>query len=136
MKTYELQSLHGLLFPEPISSHFEVKSIKEFTDNIEIRLEELAELVPNELIEVRGKIILDGFCNPVELQSFPLKGKAVNLKLYRRRWKEKGTSHHYSNSYTLHPEGVKATTDFASFLKEAIGQTTGEHNTYRNSFMH
>jgi hypothetical protein len=136
MKTYELQSLHGLLFPEPISSHFEVKNIKEFTDNIEIRLEELAELVPHELIEVSGKIILDGFCNPVELQSFPLKGKAVNLKLYRRRWKEKGTSHHYSNSYTLHPQGVKATTDFASFLKEAIGQTTGEHNTYRNSFMH
>jgi hypothetical protein len=136
MNTYELQSLHGLLFPEPISSHFEVKNIKEFTDNIEIRLEELAELVPNELNEVSGKIILDGFCNPVELQSFPLKGKAVNLKLYRRRWKEKGTSHHYSNSYTLHPQGVKATTDFASFLKEAIGQTTGEHNTYRNSFMH
>lgn len=94
MKTHELQSLHGLLFPEPISSHFEVKSIKEFTDNIEIRLEELAELVPNELIEVSGKIILDGFCNPVELQSFSLKWKAVNLKLYRRRWKEKGTSRH------------------------------------------
>lgn len=136
MKTYELQSLHGLLFPEPISSHFEVKNIKEFTDNIEIRLEELAELVPNELIEASGKIILDGFCNPVELQGFPLKGKAVNLKLYRRRWKEKGTSLHYSNSYTLHPQGVKATTDFASFLKEAIGQTPGEHNTYRDSFMH
>ena len=136
MNTITLQSLHGLLFPEPISSHFEVRSIKEFSEHIEIRLEELAELVPKELSESRGKIVLDGFCNPVELQSFPLKGKAVYLKIYRRRWKEKGTSRHYSNSYKLHPEGVKATTEFASFLKATFGQTPGEHNTYRDGLMH
>jgi len=136
MKTNIVQCLHGLLFPEPISSHFEVEEIKEFSEHIEIRLEELAELVPEELSESRGKIILDGFCNPVELQSFPLKGKAVYLKIYRRRWKEKDTSRHYSNCYTLHPQGVKATVDFASFLKAAFGQTPGEHNTYRNGLMH
>lgn len=136
MKTNTVQRLHGLLFPEPISSHFEAEDIKEFSEHIEIRLEELAELVPKELSESRGKIILDGFCNPVELQSFPLKGKAVYLKIYRRRWKEKDTSCHYSNSYTLHPQGVKATADFASFLKAAFGQTPDEHNTYRDGLMH
>lgn len=136
MNIATLQSLHGLLFPEPISSHFEVENIKEFSEHIEIRLDELAELVPKELSKSGGKIILDGFCNPVELQSFPLKGKAVYLKIYRRRWKEKGASRHYSNSYTLHPRGVRATTDFASFLKAAFGQTPGEHNTYRDGLMH
>lgn len=88
MNTTTIQSLHELLSSETISSHFEAKDIKEFSEHIEIRLEELAKLVPKELSESRGKIVLDGFCNPIELLSFPLKGKALYLNLYRRRWKE------------------------------------------------
>jgi hypothetical protein len=74
------------------------------------------------------EIVLDGFCNPLELQSFPLKGKPVYLKLYRRRWKHKGGDKHYSNSYNFNPDGVKATKEFASFLKAAFGQTPDQYN--------
>ncbi len=130
-----LQSLISILFPEPISTHFEIKGIKQYREHIEIRLDELTELIPEELPKGQHDIILDGFCNPVELQSFPLNGKAVYLKLYRRRWKEKGKTVHYSNSYDLHPPGVKATTNFASFLKGAFGQTPDQYNTYRRKFM-
>lgn len=135
MSTHILQSLHSLLFPEPISSHFEVSRTKEFKEHIEIRLEELAELIPEELKGVLGKVVLDGFYNPIELQSFPLKGKAVYLKIYRRRWKVSGQKQHYGNRYNLHQEGVKATDEFASFLKAAFGQTPGQHNAHRNSLM-
>ncbi len=98
-------------------------------------MEELAELVPPGL-ESRSDISLDGFCNPLELQSFPLKGKSVYLKLYRRRWKQKGAKQHFSNSYDIHPEGVKATKDFASFLKEAFGHTPDQYNNSLKDFMH
>ncbi len=132
--TTALQSLFNVLFPSEISMHFEIKDVKEYSDRIEIRMEELSELVPERLY-LKEEIILDGFCNPIELQSFPLKGKSVYLKLYRRRWKEKGRKEHYSNSYDIHPDGVKATKDFATFLKESFGQSPDQHNSDRKSFM-
>lgn len=130
-----LQSLFNVLFAEVISLHFEIKQVEEHTDRIEIRMEELAELLPPELHSIT-KITLDGFCNPLEIQSFPLKGKAVYLKLYRRRWKEKGAKSHFSNTYDLHPEGVKATKDFASFLKASFGYTPGQYNDSLKNIMH
>lgn len=122
-----LQSLFKVLFPEVIAMHFEITSVNELNERIEIRMEELAELVPPGL-ESCTNISLDGFCNPLELQSFPLKGKPVFIKLYRRRWKQKGTDQHFSNTYDIHPEGVKATKDFAAFLKEAFGQSPDQYN--------
>ncbi len=130
-----LRSLVSVLFPEDISIHFEIKSVNEYSGRIEIKMEELAELVPDALYS-KEEIVLDGFCNPIELQSFPLKGKAVYLKLYRRRWKEKGKKEHFSNSYDTHPDGVKATKEFASFLKESFGQSPNQYNRDIKSSMH
>ena len=130
-----LQSLSSVLFPEVLTLHFDIKTVKEFKDRIEIRMEELAELVPKSLESVTD-IVLDGFCNSLELQSFPLKGKPVYLKLYRRRWKQKGAKEHFSNSYDIHLEGVKATKEFASFLKEAFGHTPDEYNDSIKDIMH
>lgn len=122
-----IQSLLKVLFPEVIAIHFEISSVKELKERIEIRMDELSELVPPGLASC-SNIVLDGFCNPLELQSFPLKGKPVYIKLYRRRWKQKGTEQHFSNTYDIHPEGVKATKEFASFLKEAFGQSPDQYN--------
>jgi hypothetical protein len=74
-----------------------------------------------------GNIVLDGFCNPVELLHYSIQDKPLYLKIYRRRWKESGSTQHYSNRYDLHPEGVKATHCFASFLKEEVGLTPDEY---------
>lgn len=129
-----IQSLLSVLFSEKIASNFVVKKVQEYPEHIEIQFEELKELLPKTLSGL-GEIVLDGFCNPLELQSFPMKGKAVYLKLYRRRWKEKGGKKHYSNSYDLNKKGVKATSEFSSFLKETFGQTPSEHNNCRHVFM-
>lgn len=120
-------SLLKLLFTEDITNHFEISGVKEQKSHIEIRMEELRELVPPDMPQT-GPVVLDGFCNPLELQSFPIKGKPVYLKLYRRRWKLQGSDKHYSNKYTIQPEGVKATKEFASFLKESFGYTTDQYN--------
>jgi len=123
-----------VLFPKEIAIHFEISDIIESEDDIIICMQELKELIPDALVKAKN-IVLDGFCNPIELQSFPLKGKSVYLKLYRRRWKMSGEKEHYSNSYNIHPEGVKATTEFAFFLKGAFGQTPDQYNDRRRSFM-
>ena len=128
MESLELiKSLLSVFFPEEITTHFGIKGVDEKKEYIHIRFEELPELVPSVMSEAR-EVVLDGFCNPLELQSFPLKGKPVYLNLYRRRWKYKGETKHYSNTYDFNPEGVKATKEFASFLKGAFGQTPGQHN--------
>lgn len=118
-----------VFLPEELSAHFEVKEVTEKKGYIRIRLDELPGLIPEQIKGLAG-VVLDGFCNPLELQSFPLKGKPVYLHVYRRRWKYGGSSKHFSNIYDLNPEGVKATKEFAAFLKEAYGQTPDQYNSY------
>ena len=122
-----LSDIISVLIPESLSS-FHLVSVKEYPTYIELRLEDSAEIKPSELANSKT-VVLDGFTNPVELQSFPLKEKPIYFKIYRHRWKESGSNKHYSHSYNLHPEGVKATHEFASFLKEEVGQTLREYNT-------
>jgi len=114
------------LLPREIYLHFELVSIEEHIDRIEFRLEEYSELVPEIMRTVRD-VVLDGFCNPIELLHHSYRDKPLYLKLYRRRWKSSGSKKAYSNSYDLHPEGVKATHSFASFLKEEVGLTPDEY---------
>jgi hypothetical protein len=129
-----LQSLVSTLLPEEISLHFELVSVIEHPDRIELRMEEYAELVPENMAD-SSHVVLDGFCNPVELLNYPLRDKPTYLKIYRRRWKASGSNEHYSNTYDLHPEGVKATHSFATFLKETVGYTPEQyiHDFYGTS---
>jgi hypothetical protein len=121
-----LQNLVSSLLPIEIYQHFGLASLSEHAYGVEMRLEEYAALIPPALGN-SDKIVLDGFCNPLELLHFSMKGKPLYLKLYRRRWKTSGDNKHYSNSYDLHPEGVKATHEFASFLKGEVGCTPDEY---------
>ena len=120
------ESLVASLLPSEIYEHFSLVGVTEKAHGIEIRLEEYSESVPSELSE-KSSVVLDGFCNPLELLHFSMKGKPLYLRLYRRRWKESGSSKHYSNHYDFHPEGVKATHEFASFLKGEVGCTADEY---------
>jgi hypothetical protein len=121
-----LSQVLSVLIPESLSS-FQLVSVKEYLGYIELRLEESIDNIPSELQNCPD-VVLDGFCNPVELQSFPLKDKPVYFKVYRRRWKVCGSSEGCNNHQELHPKGVKATHEFASFLKEEVRQTLGEYN--------
>jgi hypothetical protein len=127
MKEELLAGIIELIAPGVISKNFEVTSIIEKRDTITIVFEEKTDLVPKEL---EGKqVVLDGFLNPVALQTFPLKDKMVYLSLKRRRWKEPGTTgKSYSNTYELHRQGMKTTNEFGNFLKEELGLRPSEYN--------
>jgi len=122
-----LSHVLSVLIPESLSV-FHLVSVKEYPTYIELRLEDSADIIPIALQSCKD-VVLDGFTNPLELQSFPLKGKPVYFKIYRHRWKESGSSQPYSHQYDLHPEGVKATHEFAAFLKDEVRQTLGEYNS-------
>jgi hypothetical protein len=118
MKREEIQNqVYRLLVPEEILSSFEIERIKETEDILEIELIE-KEIIPKEL---EGKqAVLNGFMNPIELQTFPNQGRVCYLKLKRRRWKVQGTtdSTNCHNEYDYAAEGTKATKKFGAFLKE------------------
>jgi hypothetical protein len=113
-----IETLSKAILPEEIETVFRLEDIKDESEATVFVLHEKQELVPKEL---DGKeTVLDGFCNPLELLHFPIKGKKLYLRLYRRRWKEKNSNQHYSNQYQLHDVGMKATKLFGAFLKATL----------------
>jgi hypothetical protein len=121
------QDLLKLIVPKEITDNFELIEIIEKTNMITLSFEELTSRIPKPL---SGKeVVLDGYLNQLELQTFPLKDKTVYIALRRRRWKEKGDSQQsYSNTYELHVEGMKTTKEFGAFLKEEFGLQPDEYN--------
>ena len=113
------QELLSLLVPDYILSHFDYEKLEDISGVIRIYLIEKQD--PNhypKAIIGKGERSLNGFMNPLELQTFPTKGKEVFLLLKRRRWKLKGDDKSYFNSYDFHESGMKATREFGAFLKE------------------
>lgn len=120
-----MKEILSLLVPEEILESFEYVEKNENAHSIELILEEKKELIPEELKE--KDVVLDGYCNPLSILSFPVKSKPTYLVLKRRRWKMRGGGKHYSNTYGYNHPGVKATKEFAAFLKEVHGHTPDEY---------
>jgi len=121
----ETNTILRLIVPEEILKSFDLVEIKESTTFTELYLEEKKELIPT-LLEGE-EVTLDGFCNPLSLLSFPLKAVPTYLVIKRRRWKKKGGGSHYSNDYYFNHPNIKATKEFAAFLKEVHGHTPDEY---------
>lgn len=121
----EAKSYLRLLAPEDILKSFELVEIKDGNSCNELYFEEKEALIPPELTGL--DVVLDGFCNPLSLLSFPLKGKPTYLVLKRRRWKPKGGGSHHSNEYYFSYPNIKATKEFAAFLKDVHGHTPDEY---------
>lgn len=121
------EELLKLIVPKEITDNFELIEIVEKTNMITLSFEELTHRIPKAL---SGKeVVLDGYLNQLELQTFPLKDKTVYIALRRRRWKEKGdNTQSFSNTYELHVEGMKTTKEFGAFLKEEFGLQPDEYN--------
>ena len=112
-------SLIKLFVPDYILAHFEYEYLEKISGTIRIHLLEKKDPnhYPKELIG-KDQRSLDGYMNPLELQTFPTQGKEVFLLLKRRRWKLKGSNKSYYNTYSFSQEGMKATKEFGAFLKE------------------
>ena len=114
-----LDQFSRLFVPEEILAHFEVVKLDQSGEVIVIDLIEKdnVEHIPKSILH-DGKSVKDGYMNTIEIQTFPAQGKEVFLRLKRRRWKKKGTSKGYHNTYSFIDKGMKATKAFGAFLKE------------------
>jgi len=112
-----LKMLSKILVPENILQDFEITDTREYKTNWEIELHEKEERLPKQLV-TETDMVLDGYCNPVEILSYSFSLKPVYLKLYRRRWKKSNTDQHYSNDYDFTIKGVKIVPELGFFLKE------------------
>lgn len=113
------KSLQELLIPSYILAHFEFEKVEELGGVYRLHLLEKHDVnhIPKGLIH-KGKAVLNGFTNPIELQTYPIKGQEAFLYLTRRRWKLIGTSESSQNTYDFTQTGMKATKEFGAFLKE------------------
>lgn len=100
-----------------MSTHFEVVEIKEGNDRFDIRREEFKKLILSDLINCKSQIGLDGFCKGPSYNPLHQAEKPFFLQVFRGRWKSSDDKKHFSNTYDLHSQGVKATHEFAVFFE-------------------
>lgn len=109
-----------LFFPAELLEHFEIVLVHELghveakEDFIEVVFEEKNILPPGySSTEYESK----GFYDK-QIQDFPIRGKAVFLKIRRRIWRHKQTKETITNDFSFIAEGTKFTAEMAAFLKE------------------
>ena len=63
------------------------------------------------------------FFPETEVQDFPIRGKAVYLRIKLRRWEDPATGQTYSRDWSLVASGTRITTEFGAFLKALLRQS-------------
>lgn len=115
----ELETLLRYLLPQEIFEYFDLKEILEINDNqLELCLDEKKVRPLNHSDK---ELISNGFDEPVRIQDFPLRDKAVFFIVRRRKWKDKVTGKIYSRSWDITAKGTSYSKEFAAFLKELFG---------------
>ena len=116
-----------------VTGHRIVRHPKTSDETLEVTLTEknAPPIIPEEH---RGKQITSkGFHRPITLQDFPIRDRFCLLIVHRRRWEieEAGTMERVLSF--LPDSGLKLTTEFAAFLKEADRTRTGGGLTHRET---
>ena len=108
--------LSRMMVPRDFLEYFDIFEVHELHNEWQIILHEKESLIPDQL-KLEQDIVLDGFCNPLQILSHCFTLKPVYLVLKRRRWKQAGTDLHCTNEYSLTKDSSKLTPEMAGFLK-------------------
>jgi hypothetical protein len=109
----ELDLIQALL-PSELFEHFELVGLEDNGENFVFRLDE-KNTPPRRH---NHSYVSKGFFPSVEIQDFPLRGKAVYLKVRKRKWLEEQTGSIVGNRFMLTQPGTHLNPQFAAFLKE------------------
>jgi len=71
-----------------------------------------------------------GFMESKLIQDFPIRGKAVFLRIRKRRWREKVTGQIIKRDFSFISEGSKFTKELSDFLKDAGGYANRQHQQH------
>ena len=116
--------LSSMLVPSYILQDFDIYDARENVSCWVIELREKEGVLPAALQDF-DDVVLDGYCNPVEMLSHSFVCKPVYLRLYRRRYKRSNQDAHWSNDYDFTLKGVKMVPELGIFLKEEDRRLSG-----------
>ena len=120
----EIELTEDLLLPTECKGFFKVEKLKKDKKGYRLIVKENKNQIPKDL---EGKeVVLNGYCDMLELIDHTLKGELMYVEIYRRRWKEAGHTESFSNTYDLHHRGCKLTKGFGNFLKELTRKERSE----------
>ena len=136
---FSFVALLQYVFPPELLEVFHLKGTriirhaKTGEETLEITIEE-KNIPPHIPDEHRGKPIASkGFHRPMTLQDFPMRDRFCLLVVHRRRWEIKDSGTIERQLSFIPQEGLKLTTTFAAFLKEADRTRTGGSRTHRET---
>ena len=79
-----LFELSRMVVPRDFLTYFEVFEVKELTNEWHVVLHEKEDLIPDKLKD-KSDVVLDGYCNPLQILSHCFTLKPVYLVMKRRR---------------------------------------------------
>lgn len=113
-KTATPQEMLSLFLPSGLLDYFDlVNHVSQDTCFI-LFLEEKPS-IPQEYSHLH--LHSKGFFPEIEVQDFPIRGKAVYLRVKRRRWEDPETGQTYSRDWNLVASGTRITAEFGVFFK-------------------
>lgn len=107
-------ALVSLVLPTGILDYFLISKVIQDPQSIRIHLQEKNEK-PDEY--KASKLVSKGFFDEIQVQDFPIRGKAVYLLIKRRRWVEETTGNIVYRNWEHVAKGTRMTKEFAAFLK-------------------
>lgn len=118
METDMMTMLAKCVLPEEIVDNFDIVSIDNRNEYIDIYLDE-KEIRPEGHKE--GGVRPNGFTETAEFNDFPARGKKVMLHIRRRRWLTVPEGKSMTRPIKIAADGTRITKGFADFLKEPDG---------------
>ena len=107
--------ISSILVSESILKDFDIYDAQESSTRWIIEMREKDDRIPSALSSFPD-VVLDGYCNPVEILSHSFVCKPVYLRLYRRRFKRSNEDEHFSNDYDFSIKGLKMVPELGFFL--------------------
>lgn len=105
----------GMLIAKEHVENFEIENIVKKKKEIIVKLKEKKEVVPEA---AQGKqVTLNGHDSSVEVLIGHINGRAIFIRYTCRKWLDSESKETYRNQYEFHPKGLKASHEFADFLK-------------------
>jgi hypothetical protein len=128
MKTQAENALE-LIFPKGIFDWFDITASSINEEDIHITFQE-KNLPPVSEHTVRKRIEPKGFTE-ITITDFPIRGRRSLLTFKRRYWQVEGEDGYLKRDIKLSFPGTQLETEFAHFLKEDGGKSTGLTGFYR-----
>ena len=113
------KELLKLILPTELFRYFDIVNFEVQDSRIDVFLDEKNESPEQYLKE---KLTSKGFHAEIVVQDFPIRNKPVYLHINRRRWLVESSNKVVSRDWNTIAKGTRLTSEFATFLKELLGQ--------------